>query len=267
MEGIGAAVDSLLPDTPTQLLGTTSADNSPLDNFSWSWQCDGQNDHDGGVVVVYLAPSVNFQCVFKHSCEGGDGTTTLLGRAAVARTAEVTKFEEDQRTIGRLERPRGYEAVLAQRTIDRPTPKAPKSTSSREIETLRDARGRERPAAEVYDEWTGGRVAIHDVPAVVLARGPDGVDGVNILQASSRFPLLVTKPGGKQYLVHPSMVDKELHLHCFGSVEVGDTVEVLETSGVELLTQVAMINEDLKAEIARVSASAAVNRSRSRSQP
>ena len=251
MEGIGAAVDSLLPDTPTQLLGTTSADNSPLDNFSWSWQCDGQNDHDGGVVVVYLAPSVNFQCVFKHSCEGGDGSTTLLGRAAVARTAEVTKFEEDQRTIGRLERPRGYEAVLAQRTIDRPTPKAPKSTSSREIETLRDARGRERPAAEVYDEWTGGRVALHDVPAVVLARGPDGVDGVNILQASSRFPLLVTKPGGKQYLVHPSMVDKELHLHCFGSVEVGDTVEVLETSGVELLTQVAMINEDLKAEIAR----------------
>ena len=61
----------------------------------------------------------------------------------------------------------------------------------------------------------------------------------------------MTKPGGKQYLVHPSMVDKELHLHCFGSVEVGDTVEVLETSGVELLTQVAMINEDLKAEIAR----------------
>ena len=85
----------------------------------------------------------------------------------------------------------------------------------------------------MYDEWTGGRVALHDVPAVVLARGPDGVDGVNILQASSRFPLLVTKPGGKQYLVHPSMVDKELHLHCFGSVEVGDTVEVLETSGVE----------------------------------
>ena len=196
MEGIGAAVDSLLPDTPTQLLGTTSADNSPLDNFSWSWQCDGQNDHDGGVVVVYLAPSVNFQCVFKHSCEGGGGSTTLLGRAAVARTAEVTKFEEDQRTIGRLERPRGYEAVLAQRTIDRPTPKAP-STSSREIETLRDARGRERPAAEVYDEWTGGRVALRDVPAVVLARGPDGVDGVNILQASSRFPLLVTKPGGE----------------------------------------------------------------------
>ena len=156
MEGIGAAVDSLLPDTPTQLLGTTSADNSPLDNFSWSWQCDGQNDHDGGVVVVYLAPSVNFQCVFKHSCEGGDGSTTLLGRAAVARTAEVTKFEEDQRTIGRLERPRGYEAVLAQRTIDRPTPKAPSTcrARSRPFATRAAASGR-RPKCT-----TSGRAGV-----------------------------------------------------------------------------------------------------------
>ncbi len=85
-----------------------------------------------------------------------------------------------------------------------------------------------RPAAEVYNEWTGGAVA-EMLP-----------DGGNVLALTTLFPLgrVVGEVGGLPYykLSHPDSVTAEGGLTLFSNIEEGDRLTLM-TGSVESLVE------------------------------
>ena len=103
--------------------------------------------------------------------------------------------------------------MLAQRTIDRPTPKAPKSTSSREIETLRDARGRELPATHF-----GASLRPRRAPRDALGNGSVLVEAALGADAAAAIRRAVTHGAG----VSSSAADVHFTSWCRGLTTLGD---------------------------------------------
>lgn len=91
-----------------------------------------------------------------------------------------------------------------------------------------------RPAAEVYDEWTGGAVARE------LAAG-----GGSVLGGTTLFPLgrLVGSTGGAPYhrLSHPEAVTPERGLSLFTEVHAGERVVLMEGTRGSLVSRAGRV--------------------------
>jgi hypothetical protein len=89
-----------------------------------------------------------------------------------------------------------------------------------------------RPAAQVYDEWTGG--AIHDL-----------LDGGNILARTSLFPLgrVVGRYGGVPYyrLAHPDSVLENRALSLFADVSEGDQLVLMQGNPAGLIARAGSV--------------------------
>ena len=49
-----------------RVLGTTSADGSSASHIG-HWQCDALESQSNGIVVIFMAPSVDFEAVYSHN--------------------------------------------------------------------------------------------------------------------------------------------------------------------------------------------------------
>jgi hypothetical protein len=91
-----------------------------------------------------------------------------------------------------------------------------------------------RAAAEVYSEWTGGRI---------VAGSKSGVSP--ILADSTFFPLgreIAALNGVPQYLLaHPSGVDENASLHLFADVSEGETLRLMEGSVTGLVSRAGRV--------------------------
>jgi hypothetical protein len=93
-----------------------------------------------------------------------------------------------------------------------------------------------KPAAAVYDEWSGGAIA-HAMPA-----------GGSVLATTSLHPIgrRVGEVGGVAYyrLAHPESVRADGGLHLFADVAEGDELVLMQGSTDALLTRAGRVAED-----------------------
>lgn len=224
-----------------RVLGTTSADGSADDGKDYWWQCDATNSYPQGVVVVLLAPSIDFECVYSHNDGRLDGEKP---KGTPKRATVGTGLGNQPGKPGRL---------ITTLTRDGHVGRAAEVYNDWTKEAKLQKAKEEGKGGYVYDEGdTKGQI----MEELLTAQEEGRTEGVGILGKSASYPLRVVKkkkkgPAGQSedvdedvepFCVHPSEVTPDGHLRIFAELEEGDTVELVQLSGLELLMQVAVLD-------------------------